>query len=212
MRYSGRSVFLASMHQKEEAIAPIFERELGCKLVLGEIDTDKFGTFTGDIKREQSPYDTCLLKAKHGAKLHDYCLSVASEGSFGPHPANPFVASAEEIMVFLDLEHNWVIAERLITTKTNYQTLLVKKDTDINAFLSAVIFPSHALTIQIPESTTSLAKGIRDVEVLKAQLELGFLTSNALLLATDMRAMMNPTRMRTLGELAARLARRILTA
>ena len=133
MIYKDKFVLLASKHRKERVIEPVFREKMGCKLCAEDIDTDQFGTFTGEIPRPLSAYETCILKAKHAAKDKKYFLSIASEGSFGPHPSNPFIPHAHEIMVFVDLE-------------------------------------------------------------------------------TDMRAMMNPTRMQTLAELAEKLATRITTS
>jgi ribosomal protein L37E len=172
MIYKDQCVLLASKHRKEQAIAPIFREQIGCNLCLEDIDTDQFGTFTGEIPRPLSAYETCILKAKHAANEKKYVLSIASEGSFGPHPSNPFIPHAHEIMVFVDLENDWVIAEQLVTPNTNYKMMTINQDTILDSFVSAVHFPSHALTF--------------------------------------MRAMMNPTRMQTLAELAEKLAIRIM--
>jgi hypothetical protein len=52
-------------------------------------------------------------------------------------------------------------------------------------------------------------KGIRDMNTLDMALKTGFQQDQQLLLATDMRAMMNPTRMKILAELAHKLSLRI---
>jgi len=209
--YKDKQVLLASMHKKEQAIAPVFQQQLGCCLCLEAFDTDQFGTFTGEIARNLNAYDTCVLKAKRAALENNYLLSIASEGSFGPHPANPFLASAHEIMVFVDLEHDWVFSEQLVTTQTNYQSLVINDKTDITAFLKAVQFPEHALTLQSYPARSLLAKGITELNQLQELLTSNFAKMPQLYLGTDMRAMHNPTRMTTLAELAQNLAKRILT-
>lgn len=209
MYYRNQSVLLASKHEKEKAIAAPFMTRLSCTLRVHDFDTDQFGTFTGEIPRTLSPYETCLLKAKTAAKHYNCPLAVASEGSFGPHPAFPFVSSDHELMVFFDRTRDWIIAEQLVSQKTNYATLTINKNTDLDAFLKRVYFPSHALIVQVPSNNHVLAKGVNDLESLNHQLDLGFETEKELLLATDMRAMMNPTRMEVIGELADKLTRRI---
>ncbi|MFC7780207.1 DUF6671 family protein [Legionella taurinensis] len=211
MLYEHHSVLLASMHEKERAIARPFFEHLSCTLAIHDFNTDQFGTFTGEIERRLSPYETGLLKAETAAAQYGYRLAVASEGSFGPHPLIPFVASAQEWMVFIDREPGLVIAEQVISQKTNYAMMTIQKTTDITAFLKRTGFPSHALTLQAGSDKGVLAKGIRDWDCLHASLELGFQNENELLLGTDMRAMMNPTRMEVLGELADKLAQRIAT-
>jgi hypothetical protein len=211
MHYKNKSVLLASKHEKEQVIRPIFHEKIGCTLFTSDFDTDQFGTFTGEIPRAQSAYETCILKAKTAAIAADCFLSIASEGSFGPHPSIPFIASDHEIMVFVDLQNNWIIADQLVTPKTNYKIQTLYQDTDIEAFLRSVSFPSHALTLQVNHSKEILGKGIQDRDLLNSLIKTGFTKEDELLLATDMRAMMNPTRMEALSLLAEKLAIRILT-
>lgn len=209
MYYKNQHVLLASKHEKEQVIAEPFMNHLSCTLQVHAFDTDQFGTFTGEVARTQSPYETCLLKAKTAAKQYNFELAVASEGSFGPHPTFPYVPSAHELMVFIDRAHDWVIAEQILSQKTNYAMITIDKTTDLADFLKRVQFPSHALIVQFPSNSRVLAKGINDLESLTHQLETGFKIEKELLLTTDMRAMMNPTRMAVIGELADKLVQRI---
>ncbi|VEG92482.1 DUF6671 family protein [Legionella spiritensis] len=209
MYYQNRSVLLASKHEKEKAIADVFFDRLSCTLDVHDFDTDQFGTFTGEIARTLSPYDTCVLKAKRAAEQYGHELVLASEGSFGPHPAFPFISSDHEIMVFLDRKNNWVIAEQHTTLKTNYRMITITPQTELNDFLEKAGFPDHALILQTTSNKTVLAKGIKDIKVLQTALSLGFQQEKELLLATDMRAMMNPTRMKAISELAQKLVNRI---
>ena len=209
MNYTDKLVLLASKHNKEQAIEPVFRGTLACNLCVEDIDTDQFGTFTGEVPRSLSAYETCILKATYAAKEKKYALSVASEGSFGPHPSNPFIPHAHEIMVFVDLENEWIIGEQLLTPNTNYKMMTIDKDTLLDPFLKSALFPSHALTLQSADRLDVIAKGINSPHQLQASLSEGFKKYNELFIATDMRAMMNPTRMQTIGELAEKLAIRI---
>ncbi|KTD35452.1 hypothetical protein Lmor_0899 [Legionella moravica] len=209
MYYNNQDILLASKHEKERAIAPPFKARLSCTLRVHDFDTDQFGMFTGEIARTQGPYETCLLKAKTAAEDYNYAFAVASEGSFGPHPAFPFVPSAHELMVFVDREHDWVIAEQLVSSKTNFAMITINQNTSVDAFLKQIQFPSHALIVQASSDNRVLAKGITNFNTLNHHLTIGFKTEKELLLATDMRAMMNPTRMEVIAELADKLALRI---
>jgi hypothetical protein len=209
MFYSHQKVLLASKHKKEQAIAQPFWEKLSCTLCVHDFDTDQFGTFTGEIPRSHTPYETCLLKAKTAALHHGYHLVVASEGSFGRDPWNPFVATDHEWMLFIDMKRNWVISEQLVSMKTNYGMMTIDQHTDISDFLSQVQFPSHALTLQNVSNHAVIAKGIHDEDTLEKVLAIAFKTQAQLLLGTDMRAMFNPTRMGVLRELAEQLVVRI---
>ena len=109
MLYRNEDVLLASKHEKERVIRPIFHQKIGCTLHTSNFDTDQFGTFTGEIPRPHNAYETCILKARAAAIAADCLFSIASEGSFGPHPSIPFFASDHEIMVFVDLKNNYHI-------------------------------------------------------------------------------------------------------
>lgn len=209
MIYKDKSVLLVSKHKKEQVISPVFREKLGCHVCVEDIDTDQFGTFTGEVPRTLSAYETCTLKAKHAANEKKYVLSVASEGSFGPHPSIAFIPHAHEIMVFVDLENDWVISEQLVTPKTNYKMLTIQQDTNLDTFLKSVQFPSHALTLQSGDRANVLAKGINNHDTLRASLDIGFKHYDELFIATDMRAMMNPTRMQSLADLSEKLVSRI---
>lgn len=209
MYYKNQNILLASKHEKEQAMAEPFITRLSCTLRVHQFDTDQFGTFTGEIARTLSPYETCLLKAKTAAKRYNYPLAVASEGSFGSHPSFPFVPSTHELMVFVDRMRGWIIAEQLVSQKTNYAMITINKNTDLDAFLKRVQFPSHALIVQGCSNNHVLGKGVNNLESLIYHLDIGFKTEKELLLATDMRAMMNPTRMAVIGELADKLTQRI---
>ena len=211
MHYKNERVLLASKHKKERVIRPVFFDKIGCEIYTSDFDTDQFGTFTGEIPRTHNAYETCILKAKTAAIAADCSFSVASEGSFGPHPSTPFFASAHEIMVFVDLKNGWVIADQLVTAKTNYKMLKLHRGIEIESFLQSVQFPSHAVTLQVNDTKEVIGKGIQDVSLLNHLIATGFTKGDELLLATDMRAMVNPKRMEALALLAEKLAARIVT-
>ena len=211
MTYQGQTILMASKHQKEQVIAPFVERILQANLVVLDVDTDQFGTFTGEVPRLQGPLETCMLKAKASALAWQYPLAIAREGSFGPHPHIPFIPYAHEIMVFVDLERDLVIHESLSTPETNYASLDISPSSELDSFLKQVDFPRHRLCLQTKDNLQVIAKGIDSHAVLVKMLRHGFKIDKELRLTTDMRAMMNPTRMRSIGMLAEKLNKRIKT-
>lgn len=212
MYYKNQTVLLASKHEKELAISKPFSDRLACSLHVHDFDTDRFGTFTGEVPRSLSAFETCYLKAKTAANTYGYNLAVASEGSFGVHPSIPFLPSAHEWMVFVDIKRNWIISEQILSQKTNYATLKFDSKTNIDTFLTQVKFPSHALVLQKSDDNSVIAKGIKDLDSLYMHIENSFKFDKNLILATDMRAMMNPTRMGVIAELADKLATKIATS
>ncbi|HAT9490883.1 TPA: hypothetical protein JBD00_06580 [Legionella pneumophila subsp. pneumophila] len=211
MHYQNQRVLLASKHQKEKAIQPPFEEKLGCRIhVPADYDTDQFGTFTGEIPRKASAYETLILKAKAAAKQFGYRYVISSEGSFGPHPQLYFCPADTELMAFVDLDNDLIIAEHEVSTETNYSHIDISATDDYEAFLNKAKFPSHGIIVRALNSEENyIQKGICEREQLKTAIQKAFTYSTTIRLETDIRAMMNPLRMNVINKLAVKLVHRI---
>jgi hypothetical protein len=88
-----KSIALATKHGKLRQIGPWIEALDDWTVELAEIDTDQFGTFSGEVARVKSPRDTAIAKAKAAAELLGSDYGLASEGTIGAHPAYPWVRS-----------------------------------------------------------------------------------------------------------------------
>ena len=77
-------------------------------------------------------------------RLTHLSISIASEGSFGPHPAIPFIAAAKELLVFIDDERGIIITEHHLTERTNFDHITIGPDEGFQPFLDRVGFPTHA--------------------------------------------------------------------
>jgi len=210
-RYNNKAVLLATKHQKEDVIRPHFEEALGCYIhVPTQFDTDQFGSFSGEIPRKLSPYETLIQKAKAAAQQFGYHYAISSEGSFGPHPSLHFVPGDTEMMAFIDLDNDLIVAEIEISAETNYGHVDITTRNGYEAFLEKAKFPSHGLMVRaLDGKETYLEKGIRNSVQLKTAIAEAFQYSNTVRLETDMRAMMNPLRMQVIKTLAIKLAKRI---
>lgn len=95
--FEGRSLIIATKHRKETVIAPSLEGALGviCR-VAEDFDIDILGTFTGEVERKDNPVTTARNKCLMAMEKTNCDLGVASEGSFGPHPAMFFVYADDE--------------------------------------------------------------------------------------------------------------------
>ena len=218
--YAGRLAALGTMHGKEAALAPPLQplrQQLGLGLVVPALDTDRFGTFTGEIPRIGTMRDTAIGKARAAMAASGLPLGLASEGSFGPHPSLIVVPAAKELLAFVDDERDLVVTETLVSLETNFSHILADRAHDAVAFLSRCGFPDHAVIVRAsrPKDRTDMVfKGIRvHDEVLRALdiCKAASLDGKAQL-ETDMRAHMNPTRMRVLQQLAAQLSSRLSVA
>ena len=67
MRYRGKQAVLATKHGKEAALRRPICTALGMHLTVPlDFDTDKLGTFSGEIERVRSAKDSAIRKARLG--------------------------------------------------------------------------------------------------------------------------------------------------
>jgi hypothetical protein len=104
-------VALATKHGKLDQLLPAFESLGNFDLVLAEIDTDAFGTFSGETPRLYSPLETAIAKAKAGAAKLDLDYGIASEGTIAPNPAIPWATIDHELLVLVCLSRDITIHE-----------------------------------------------------------------------------------------------------
>jgi len=214
--YRDRMAALATKHDKQRALALPFRWGAGLSLRVPEaLDTDLLGTFTGEIERTGTPGEVVRRKARLGMAATNLPLGLASEGSFGPHPLLPFVPSGFELLVFVDDIEGFSVVEEIVAHETNYAREECAALHEVVAFANRVGFPSHGLIVRpVGNADTALiCKGI----VSDGELARTFAAASSAspmgraTVETDMRAHMNPTRLRVLRRLGARLVGRLRT-
>jgi hypothetical protein len=202
--FGKRTAVLATMHGKELVIAPIFEEQLGIQVVVSaNFNTDRFGTFTGEIERTGTQIEAVRVKAQQALELTGEDLAIASEGSFGPHPSSPFIASNLEIVLLLDTRHDIEIVGTALSMETNYSHKAVRTLKEAKDFASKVGFPQHGLIVSATQQSSPqklIFKGIVSEANLNEALQAVFEQSSTALIQTDMRAMHNPTRLKVIAE------------
>lgn len=227
-RYSGRRVVLTTKHGKADALTLPLKAGLGLVLDSVEVDTDLLGTFTGEIEREGTPLQTAVKKARLGMSHAGAKLGLANEGSFGPHPYIPFIPGCHEVIVFIDDDLGIEVTESIVSASTNFGHIDARSIEEVGEFLVRVKFPSHGLIVRPNKSSANLVdkvsrmftgkssvatirKGIRDKDALAVAIfSCKELSGDGLAhIETDMRAHMNPTRLRVLRTLGIKLARRL---
>lgn len=211
--FRGRKLVIATMHSKEQVIAPLLEKALGVKCFVDpKLNTDIFGTFAGEVPRTTDPVETARRKCLAAMEQTGCDLSLASEGSFGPHPFIGFVNADDEILVFMDKKYGLEIIARELSTQTNFDKQEVSSLEKLIEFAQRTKFPSHALILRSTENKSEdLVKGIRD-EVSLTSTFLNLLQKRkSVFVETDMRAMFNPTRMKVITRATEKLVEKILT-
>lgn len=211
--YSGCCVVFTTKHSKSIALNPPFEKILGAGILEYVVDTDKLGTFSGEVERKGTALDCARQKCEWSIKKTKAEYALASEGSFGPHPFIPFLPSNREILYFIDRVRGFHLHVTDVTTKTNYQMSEISDIEELNNFAEKALFPNHALIIRsFPrEMDGPIFKGIDN----HANLEAAFTEcrkaspKDKVWAETDMRAHYNPTRMKFIESLGEKLAYRL---
>lgn len=196
--FANRVGVIATMHQKESVIAPLLEQQLNIKTIVPvNFNTDSFGTFTREIKRQGTQIEAARIKAEKVLQLTNETLAFASEGTFGPHPVLAYLPCNREIVLLLDKTNHLEIIGQTLSTETNYNHQIVKDLEAAFNFASKIGFPKHGLIVRI--DNTEIIKGITTEKELTEAVESSLKQSpHGIQLETDMRAMYNPTRMKNI--------------
>lgn len=209
--FKGRRLLIATKHKKESVIAPVLEEAMGVYCFTNtDFDTDLFGTFTGEIERKDDGLATARNKCHQAMELTNCDMAIASEGSFGPHPAYGLVNADDEILVFVDKKNSLEISARVLSLRTNFNSQTVNSEEELLKFAAEALFPSHGLILRkSDEDHSETIKGITEPEQLKNSFRLFKKKYNSCYVQTDMRAMFNPTRMEVIEEVTKKFSQKI---
>lgn len=202
---------LGTMHGKEAALSPSFAA-IGIYLAVPpDLNTDAFGTFTGETARSGTMIDAARAKAKAAAILAGLPIGIASEGSYGPHPSFPLVPIGRELILWHDTRSGIDIIDMIVDEFPRFAHCDVKTTAEAETFLNTIEFPYNALVVQPVDGDVILAKGLRDASLLGDALRSAVALSPCGLarIQTDMRAHMNQRRMAVIGKLGKRFAKRL---
>ncbi len=206
-----KSIALATKHGKLSQIGPWIEALDGWTIELAEIDTDQFGTFSGEVAREKSPRDTAIAKAKAAAELLGSDYGLASEGTIGAHPAYPWVNSDHEILALVRQTDDFVLVETFLSPDIQAHSEEVDENTDLDELAAKLDLPTHAAII-VADVDTVLHKGVHDPSDFKKKVVEALLSGNKKLrVENDFRAMHSPSRQLNISKCAELLANRIKT-
>jgi len=205
--FGGRTMVVASRHEKEKVLQPLMEQHLGVHVAIArELDTDKFGTLSGEVERDGSPLETAKRKCKAASELTGADLVLASEGSFGAHPVIGFLPANEEIVLLMDFKNKTEYKAKLISTQTNFSGGEYFDWQPVLYFASGANFPSHGLIVRKGKNDFSeIDKGIVEWDRLKESFCKFKDKYGRAYIETDMRAMLNPTRMKVIKETGEKL-------
>lgn len=205
--YERAEVALLTRHGKEKILAPSLAAGLEVRLLHTDgYDTDRLGTFSGEVPRTLSPLACARKKAELACDLTGADIGLGSEGSYGGGPFGAVVPWNNEIVVWYDRVRDWQIVGRAdgptAAAKATFQ--------DIDALLefAADVEAGQGLILR---SGQSLVKGIVDTRALTQALEAlpRADQTGPYTLEYDLRAHHSPEQRRRIGEAAENLLQRL---
>ena len=203
-----RRAAIATLHGKERAIAGPLRDAFAIELDVLPLDTDRFGTFTGEIPRAGSQHDAlrAKLRAAADAAPRD-ALVVASEGSFFPDPAFPAVTLDRELVAIYDPLRDIEIVGVAIASARYVGSFTVGDERELDDALACLDVPRHGAILVDGER---YHKGLHDREAIAALARAAWAHGTQPRIESDLRAHMHPTRMELIAAAAQDAVNRAL--
>ncbi len=211
--YRGRLIAVGTRHGKQHQFAPAFRSLLGAELQTPpDLDTDRFGTFTGEVARRGSAAEAARGKARLAMEVTGLPYGLASEASYGAQPGGWY--GHEEIVVFCDDALGIEILEGHRSASVPGSSHQVSRAEDLPGPLLTGL-PEQALTVRPSGSARAAAvvRGITDSDAVSAAVAAAVAASpdGLAVVEPDLRAHHNPSRRLVLYRLAFSLANRLAT-
>ncbi len=214
--FRDRNALLVTQHGKEQVISPLLEESFGMKMGLAsQIDTDQFGTFSGEIERPDSQHNTARMKALKVFETYpDIEIAVASEGSFNPHPDTPFIPVNRETVMLLDRKNNLEIMGSYLNLAARIREGIVSSMGEAVSFAETIGFPEYGVILKANRNGGLRPYFMKDITTNNALLAaIDFLFSISLdgkiHIQSDMRAHRNPARMENIRQATLNLIKTI---
>lgn len=215
LSFRDTTVVFATNHRKSMAAKGPFRTILNSTIEELPIDSDRMGTFSGEVERPGSMLDALRGKVQLAREVTPSRLILVSEGSFGSTDGIGFVTRGIEMLMLHDSLSGSEIIEQYVTWDTNYATATVTSEEELARFLQRISFGSHGLLLY-PDGVPRTNKVYKGITAREEAVQ-AFASSRAssplgrAVVMSDMRAHMNPTRMRAIGACCELLVHRLAT-
>ncbi len=200
--FHNRRALLVTKHNKEIVIAPLLKDGFGLEIELAtKVDTDQFGTFSGDIERPDTQYNTAKLKILKAFELYPEAeIAIASEGAFNPHPDCPFIPLNTEVVLLIDKKNQLEISGRYLSLAASIREGTVSSIREALDLAKIIGFPEYGVVLKAGKNENNKPYIFKDATTtsgLVAALVYYFdISPNGKIeMQTDMRAHRNPFRM-----------------
>lgn len=157
--YRGRRVVFGTRHGKEQQAAGPFAAILGAEIVAPpDLDTDRFGTFSGEVPRTLTPVAAARAKARLALDATGERLALASEASYGPLPGVGWPGH-EELLLFVDAERGIEVVEVHRAPGVPGRTATVRNLAELDHALEVALDGALTLAADFPGGGTNNGAG-----------------------------------------------------
>jgi DNA-directed RNA polymerase subunit RPC12/RpoP len=212
----GKTLGIASAHQKAQVIAPVLLSRLPIKegVSISEIPTDELGTFSGEIPRTLSPGEAAKAKARMGFEASGIPLQVSTEASFYSHPQVMGLSIHEELVLLADFSKERYYWGLLRSLETWGPQISLSDLTTAHDWLTAhhqkgnhwMVIPSAETKHKFPPQ-----KALPSPEAVIQSLQALSLNGDSFQLVPDYRAHLHPGRMQIIEQATHQLVDTILS-
>ena len=208
--YRRRLISVGTRHGKQSQLGPAFHAVLHADLITPpDLDTDQFGTFTGEKPRPHGAVEAARAKARLAMNASGLPYGLASEASYGSLTGAGWFGH-EEILLFRDdiLDIQIIEGHRSTSVPGTGHRVATSEELPHNMIAG---LPEQALIVR--DNTGDIVKGITDTRTLRSVIATATArpTDGLVIVEPDLRAHHNPSRRRVLTRLAHSLARRLAT-
>ncbi len=200
-----RRAALVSKHFKHPVIAPVFE-EYGWTLEELIADTDELGTFSGEVPRRYPPDETVRRKALMGRERSDAPWLVASEGTIFSSLVG--LVDDHEIVALVARHTSRVILGRAsdVIPATSFGVTNATSSNELLEHCASADLPRHHLLVAPANHEAPSIGALATLAEVRAACDYLLRYSSSLLVQTDMRAHLCPSR----RDIIARAARDLM--
>lgn len=209
--YRGEVIAFATMHGKELLARDAFRDVLGADVIApAGLDTDAFGSFSGEVPRTRSPIDTARAKARLALTTSDAAAALASEGSFRSDFG--WLTRHQELLVFVDDARRIELVEAFTGPVDLPPARAVTSGKRAVAFAEAMGFPRQGVMVHADRAQgTEVAKELRTPTALAAHVDRLAREGASVTITPDYRAHRSPARSEVIRRLCVRMAERLST-
>lgn len=208
--WQARGAALLTRHGKAGMIAPALATVGLSVLATDAFDTDRLGTFSGEVERTLTPLECARRKAQLACELTGRELGLGSEGSFGGGPMPGLVNWDMELLVLWDRSREQEIVAHA-AGPVGVTTIALASMAELEYKL-ARFDPAQAWLVRHPGG---VIKGLRGADAILEQcarvglFEQGAAFAGKIMLEPDLRAMHCPERQVYIRRAAEQLAQRL---